>query len=277
MAIGDVDAWWIVTVVLTIAGMVLNCIMIHILRQNQKKKAYETFLLSFSIGELMMVPSQVTITIYMVISTIHDFSTLLIILIAITSLGLFSRLLSLHHLIAISADRLWAVASPLAHRVHVTGRKVTAVVVFCWLCPLLITVAYIAHVITTKLDTLVLKILASGIIVTDVMFIICYGTIIVTVYRKKRSLGNTLDYQLKVFRLCVGTVMIFVISSTPFVVVYITEWNRPSWLVQLSGAMLPVNSIATSFLFLYQNHQSKRHNSNAATQTAHETDNTTKV
>ena len=119
--------------------------------------------------------------------------------------------------------------------------------------------------------------MAYGIVVADVVFFIIYGTIITIVYKKKSSLGNTLDYQLRVFRLCMGTVMIFVISSTPFVVVNITEWNSPEWLIYLSNAMVPINSIATSLLFLYQNYQSTRQINTARFQITDETKSATKL
>ena len=265
--------WWIATFVLTIVAIVLSCIMIHILRKKKQRKPYEMFLLSLSVAEIILVPSQVSLYASYSKTKVHT------ILNTIVSSSLLNKLLSLHHLIVISADRLWAVVSPLTHRVHATGRKVKVAIIACWMIPLIIMGASMACLLATNLDTLVKSLCALqavGIVVADLIFIICYGTIMYIVYSKK-SLGN-LDHQLRVFRLCIGTVIIFVISSTPFVVVYITEWNPPTWLILLSNTMLPMNCIATSLLFLHQNrHKRHRHNSIVATQSASDTVNTTKM
>ena len=270
--------WWIAAFVLTIAAIVLNCIVIHILRKKQQRKSYETILLSLSVGEIIAVPLEVVVIIC--IAVIKNSRHAILIFQAFSQL--FSKLLSLHNLVLISVDRLWAVAAPMTYRVQATTRKLKVAITFCWICPLVITTSYTAYIITKKMHGLDILtslngIIATGIIVADVIFFIFYGTIITIVYSNKSSLGNTLDYQLRVFRLCMGTVMIFVISSTPFVVVNITEWNSPEWLIQLSDAMLPINSIATSLLYLYQNHQSTRQSNKARFQTTGEPMSTTKL
>ena len=256
----DMSIWRSATHVLMIAAMVPNCIVIHILRRKRQKKSYETFLLSLSVGEIVEVPLHAIS--YICITFVKENINIMIIF--SLSCTLFIKLLTLHHLIVISADRMWAVASPLTHRVHATGRKVFAAIACCWICPSLISVGYMmVHVLAKTQNPLLMiyslnSVLATGIVVADVMFCICYGTIIATIYKKKTLLGNTLEYQLRVFRLCMGTVLIFVLSNTPFVVTYIDEWNRPQWIALVSVTMLPVNTIATSLLFLYQNRQSKR-------------------
>ena len=50
---------------------------------------------------------------------------------------------------------------------------------------------------------LVKAILAAGVVVADVMFIFCYGTMCDGL-QENSSLENTLGYQLKVFRLLYG-------------------------------------------------------------------------
>ena len=264
---------WIAPFVLTIVALVLSCIVIHILRKKQQRKPYETFLLSLSIGEIIIVPLEVIVIICITVIKNSTHATLIF----QASSVLFSKILSLNTLVVISVDRLCAVAKPVTYRVHTTDRKVTAAIIFCWICPLVITISYAACITVKEQDVVAISkslngIMATAIVVTDVMFFLCYGTIIAIVYRKKSSLGNTLDYQLRVLCLCMGTVMIFVISSTPFVVAFMTEWNRPKWLVHLSGTILPVNYVGTGLLFLYQNDQSVTQINKARLQTKDEAD-----
>ena len=264
--------WLTITLVLTIVGIVLSCIMIHVLRKKQPRKAYETCLLSLSVGEIIMVPLQVIIVACFAKISAYDYT----LLIFTNSSILISKMLSLHHLIIISADRMWAVTAPMNHIIHATGKKLTAAISFCWISSIIITVSYIGYVLAIKLDQIIMaktmtRIVAIVILVADGIFFVFYGTIIAVVYRKQSLLGNAKDYQIRVLCLCMGTVIIFVLSSTPYVVVNVTDWKAPIWLVLLSSSMLPVNSIATSVLFLYQNSQAKKKNPKTGMQIVNET------
>ena len=88
----------------------------------------------------------------------------------------------------------------------------------------------------------------------NIIFIACYGIIGYTISYKSAA-GHSLSQQRKHHKsliLCVGIVITFMVSTTPFIALYLLTWKRPSWLVAVGQNTFAFNSSVNSILFLVQ-------------------------
>ena len=85
------------TVVLAVTAMILNCIVIHVLRKQQQRKAFETVLLSLTVSETLTNVLSLTISILLAVRGNISNS----VLVAAASNKLWKCLLTYHHLILI--------------------------------------------------------------------------------------------------------------------------------------------------------------------------------
>ena len=96
--------------------------------------------------------------------------------------------------------------------------------------------------------------LAKIIVITDALLLLCYCIIIWIVYTKtspakQRKAGNPANLMNTLF-LCMSIVFVFILSTTPFVVVKIVAWSYPHWLLTISICLLPLNPIFNSVIYL---------------------------
>ena len=104
---------------------------------------------------------------------------------------------------------------------------------------------------------------AEAVLVADIMLLICYCAIIWIIRVNARNLKESRNSkqtksQNNTFFLCFGIVSVFVAFSTPFVVVFISNWNSPHWLMKVAVISFPFNHISNSMIFLVHKHRSKR-------------------
>ena len=264
------DGLKLVAVIIGFLTISLNSLMVHVLRKKRNRRPLETFLLSLSLCEVIIIMPQIFAALCMQLFPIFTKYWI----VASYFWKLWEKLTSLIHLMFISGDRLWAVRAPIHHLVNATGKKLTAAVVLCWCVPPLIagtntTYTLLKGMPSKKMFSSLNRFLSITILVADTVFFICYCTIIYVVCRTKNTkrnpvrstLSNTINvprHQMRTLLLCVGTVLIFVITTTPLVVTYLIDWNAPLML-QISGALMyPLNALATAVLFLSQNYCCKR-------------------
>ena len=114
-----------------------------------------------------------------------------------------------------------------------------------------------SHIVTTMFGTV-----AKLVLVADVVFIFSYSAIVwkmilnkpIAVQRRhkqQRRLTNTVN-------LCLGIALVFFVFTTPFVVVYLTTWNRPAFLKELSMYLFLMNPVSNSLVYLIKKYRSRR-------------------
>ena len=95
---------------------------------------------------------------------------------------------------------------------------------------------------------------AKLVLVADIVFIFSYGAIIWKIifnkpiatqreHKQHRGLTNTVT-------LCLGIVLVFVVFTTRYVAVYLTTWNRPAFLKELSMYLFLLNRCPTLLYIL---------------------------
>ena len=243
--------------------ILINSIEIHILRKSANKPFYEKILLSLSINDLICgLVSSVTVP---YLSLVKNEFYILLHWNAWGTALCYITLSSLVHLIIISVDTLWAVGAPLNHRKNATTKKLLIAVVSCWTIPIIFVVAFISFVLFEGMQPAeaykfgtgtMCGVVAKVVLIADVMLLICYCAIIwvirtKTIPSKQKKSMNTLF-------LCIGIVSVFVAFSTPFVVVFITNWNSPHWLQKFAVILFPFNHISNSIVYLMHKHHSKK-------------------
>ena len=96
--------------------------------------------------------------------------------------------------------------------------------------------------------------LSNIIVITNTLLLLCYCIIIWIVYTKtspakQRKAGNPANLMNTLF-LCMSIVFVFILSTTPFVVVKIVAWSYPHWLLMIRICLLPLNPIFNSVIYL---------------------------
>ena len=185
----------------------------------------------------------------------------------------YSQTTSMLHLIIISLDRLWAVKAPLHYNLHVWGKKVITAVSLSWGIPMILLLVNVAinilHKMTAEaiysyLVTTMFSIVAKVVLLAGIVFLSCYGAIIWIMIRQKRQSIHGTNAQQKRFKntvsLCFGIVLVFILFTTPFVIVYLTTWERPKWARTLSSTLMNLNPIFNSLVYLIQTYRVRKLN-----------------
>ena len=259
----------IIGFLLFLAGVVLNSIEIQILRTTANKPFYEKILLSLTICDLT---SAVFGSVYLLLVTIFENEYYCNIWMTIGGYGAcFSALVSLMHLIFISFDRFWAICAPLHHMRYKSMKKLVIALTLSWGLPTLFMLGNIAYIIDRELTleaachllmTTIFSIAAKIILTSDFAFLFFYSVIIGVTFSKKKDivLGN--QKQQSKFKstlvLCMSIVLIFITLTTPFVVAFLTTWDRPRWFELIGEGLFVVSQISNSIVFLIQKYRSKR-------------------
>ena len=261
----------IIGFLLNLLVVVLNSIEIHILRTTPKKPFYEKILLSLTISDLI---NGIFGCVGAVLLSVFEKKIYYDLFWNIAGYGVcYSALISLLHLIFISLDRLWAVHSPFHHRTYSLRKKLTIALISSWGLPMLFMVANIVFISIQKLTIkevyqhllkIVYGAVAKVIFFADVIFLFSYSAIIWTTLSRKLEGAQEHQKQQKRFGttliLCMSIVLIFILSTTPFTVAFLINWNRPGWFVILSSVLFILNAISNSIVFLVQKHRVRKAN-----------------
>ena len=280
---GYLTGWsYILNCILTLSAIILNSIEIHILRKRRDKKPYEKMLLSLSTCDLSYQLSDfifLSIIAYAVVKDDYTLSSTL--WLAWGCICVLMAVISLLNLIFISVDRVWAVTAPFHHLSFVSGRKVLAAIVIAWCLPLLMLTLFIIQIIQsdssierinyiTKEPT---KVLAAFMLATHIAFLISSTVTIWTVFKSKSAqaltsscpltsqkpfISHNLSQQSHCLIICVGTILSFIVSSSPFIISQLVTWNTPLWLEDLGYTMFSFNAVLNSAIFLIQNYRNEK-------------------
>ena len=258
----------IVGCVVPLLIIIVNSTEIHILRNVRKKAFYEKILLSLTFCDLICGVYETCTVPFVCFVKVEYHVWHWIVWAFIIS---YCTLNSIMHLVIISVDRLWAIATPLHHRIHASNKKVLIAVTFSWSIPTLYLIANITSVLLQGLDahqiysytrTTMAKYMAQIFIVADMILVVFYCAIIFVI-SKKESLGKQNKHSnqrksLRTITLCISIALVFVMVSTPYVVANLIDWERPFWLVKLSIFLFPVNQMLNSLLYLIQKGHAKK-------------------
>ena len=245
----------------------LNSIEIHMLRSTRNKVFYEKILLSLTICDLI---TGVYATFAVPFTSLAKEKYHVLYWIAWAFLVSYCTLNSVIHLIIIGIDRLWAIASPLHHRIYASNRKLFGAIAISWFTPSIYIMANITIVTIQKLDhhtlysytrTSMAKRMAQVLIIADIVLVISYSAIIIVIWRqktiRKQSTQSKQRQFISTITLCTCIALVFVTASTPYVVVHIVDWNKPLWLQKLSIFLFPMNQILNSVLYMMQKIRTK--------------------
>ena len=247
--------------------VLLNSIEIHVLRKTSNKPFYEKLLLSLSISDLSC-----GLFISVTVPYICIVKNELYILLHWNVWGFgvaYVTFISLMHLTIISVDRLWAVVAPLHHRQYSTNRKLVIAVILSWGIPMVFVIVCIYLVLENDMKPAdiywfgtgtMFAIVARVVLATDIVLIMCYSAIIWTIKQKKSVVrkNSTETKTMNAVILCFGIVSVFIVFTTPFVVVFITNWNTPHWLMKFGMILFTLNQISNSIVFLIRKNRSNR-------------------
>ena len=103
---------------------------------------------------------------------------------------------------------------------------------------------------------------AKIVVIGEIMLIVSYCAIIWITNRNRGELKQIRHSKQKnstsTLILCIGIVFVFIVFTTPFVVVNVTTWNYPLWLDLVSVFLLPLEQVCNSILYLAQKYRSRR-------------------
>ena len=248
---------------------IVNSIEIHILRKSSNKPFYEKILLSLTICDLIGgVLSCFGVPIDIFVKT--EFYNLLY-----WNLWGFWicywTITALLHLIVIGLDRLWALVKPFHHRIYNSQRKLVIAVVVSWCIPMIFVIFHIILILSKnmKVKEAYLHIMISMqsdvskvVVIADMILIVSYCSIIRITFSKKKKMKMSMHSKqtnsIRTLMLCIGTVSVFIICTTPFVVFHLTSWNGPCWLEMLGTFLSPMNQVFNSVLYLVIKYRNRR-------------------
>ena len=250
---------------MTCTIILINTWQAIILVKRRRKTSFEKLLLSLSVSELMIgvfgFLAGVAFQIEYLAPHQEIINTLWFFLISYTCLC------ELSHLSVIALDRAFAIVAPLRHRNHVSGRRINISIALCWFLPLLVTLSYTAAFFLQNVPSGSLlnyyHHLAILILCVDCLLIGSYGIMIYTLCKGNRisSSSNNVSARgqhQKTLFLCISYALVFVITTTPFVVVFLVQHELPSWFENGSMAFYVLNSIGNTTIFLSQHYYKKR-------------------
>ena len=251
--------------------IVLNSIEIQILRRKANKHLYEKILLSLTTCDLVI---GIIGFLSSIIANAMNSKYATILNMNIWLYGSFYlQATSMLHLIIISLDRLWAVKAPLHHRIHVSGKKVTTAIALPWVIPTILILVNIALNIVQRMTaeeiysylvTTMCSMAAKVVLLADIVFLSSYGAITWTMIRNKRKAPHATNASQKTFAktvaLCFGITLVFILFTTPFVIVYLTIWDRPRWARRLCTSLMNLNPVFNSLVYLIQTYRVRKLN-----------------
>ena len=238
--------------------IVVNAIQIHLIRNTDKKRMYEKLLLSFSTSSLLSGIFGLLTLLFASIwkMKIHFYANWAVWSVVTAYLSLVSTF----NLIFLSVDRLWAVASPLNHRVRANTRKKIVVLTLSWNLPLVFIAGYMIGIEIQNLSIYQIihqnrKILVSAfaifILLADILFLMCYTAIIIIIIKNKKPNNSRRQQKLsKTVFLCMGFVIVFLACTTPFLVSAISAWNRLEWLDKSSLGLFLLKGLIDPLIYL---------------------------
>ena len=257
----------IVICIIAVLIVVLNSIEIHVLRKTVKKPFYEKLLMSLSISDLSC-GLFVSVTVPYLSLVENELYVLLHW--NVWGFGIcYVTFISLMHLIIISVDRLWAVRAPIHHRQNTTKRKIVIAVALSWGIPMIFVIVSIGLVVHRGMKPAdiywfgtgtMFTVVARVVLTADIVLIVCYAVIIWIIKVKKSVARQSLKdaKTMKTVVLCFGIVSVFVCFTTPFVVVFITNWSTPHWMIKVGMMLFTLNQISNSIVYLTQKYRSNR-------------------
>ena len=242
----------------TVFVIIVNIIELSLLlSKKNRKRAYEKFLLSLTLADLLTtISSFIALLLLFLEKYCHLLIVPLQIWVAWSLVALWGVLIAVMHVICITLDRLGAIVLPFHHKVHVTGRLIGVVIALDWFLPFIVTLANLIVIVVDdmvivkgvgNIFTFLVRHISIAVFIGDIACIISYSLIIMLVYRKSKPQVNGPSkeqqekQQEKTFMLCFCVVFSFILSSAPTMVTYV-PWNAPKWLKGLS-----LNLIATNF------------------------------
>ena len=249
--------------------VIVNSIEIHVLRRSSHKPFYEKILLSLTICDLIGgVLSCFGVPVEMIVKI--EFYNLLFW--NIWGFWIcYWTLNALLHLLVIGLDRLWALAKPFHHRRYHTHRKLVVAVALSWCLPLIFVIFHIVLVVSKDMNIkeahfhIMVSMesdVAKLVLIADIILIASYASIIWITYITKKDVKTNMHYtqrhSTKTLMLCIGIVSVFIVCTTPFLVVHLTFWNSPDWLEMLGTLLAPMNQVFNSVLYLAQKYRSRR-------------------
>ena len=262
----------IVGFIISALMITFNSIELHVLRRTVNRPFYENFLMSLSLNDLICgVFVSVSVTFLSIVKN----ELYIVIHWNVWGFGLcYVTLISLMHIVIISIDRLWAIKAPLHHRKNSTNRKLIVAVALSWSIPMIFVVVFICIVLFQRMDAkeiywfvcIMCMVVSVVVVMADIILLVCYSAIIWVIKRQRSDIRlNTHSKKklsMNVLVLCVGLVSVFVFFTTPFVAVFITDWNSPHWLMKVVVIMYPFNQICNSIIYLVHRIRRNRLNNN---------------
>ena len=249
---------------LSVLVVVINAVEIHILRKTMDKAIYEKILLSLSTCD--MIGGLLGILTFILAFLLQTEMHYIVLLIAISFGMVYSSMVSFLHLICISTDRLWAVAAPFHHRSYASTKKLYVALLVSYCLPIIMLTGQVISIAARRVSvkeiyTIELQVITSGnaktILIADTVLIVSYCSIMCILCKRGNTLSSTRGYSMGTFVLCMSIVLVFIISSTPFVVANLTMWEEPTWLYKISMFALPTNQITNSLVFLVKRYNSE--------------------
>ena len=260
------DLWSrVVGSLIIFSTIILNFIEVVVIFRRKRKNNYEKALLSLSINEFLMGIIAACLVSYVVIGRLDNSKHH--VLVVWTCLAENGVIVSLNHLMLISVDRLWAISAPISHRSRAFRPNLAVfVLTVSWCVPVLASTVFILFIYTDdplirfKRSVPKLKqFMAVIILIADLVFFICYGSIVLLLLKRNQSGKRSYSIQQKrVLALCFSVVFVFILSSTPLVVVHVVKWHFPNWLEMFAWTIYPINAIVNSIIFLVQDYRIKR-------------------
>ena len=252
--------------------IILNSWQIAIMTKKRRKTSFEKLLLSMCSNELAFGVLAIIFAIAFQIKMLTKQELIIYTLWYVMMNHVC--LAELSHLVTITLDRVWAITSPIKHRNYVTGKKMVIAITLCWFLPILVVSVYIGvyfvknksphdrKIIGQFVRLQLYRYLAVVIIAMDLIFVLSYSSIIHKTRRDRTQLGNNKKQNKcphrKTLFLCISYAALFVISTLPFVVVFLIPRKVPEWLINGSMGSYLLNSIANSTIYLGQYYSKKR-------------------
>ena len=249
---------------------IINGWQIIILKKRGRKTSFETLLLSLSLCELMMAIVGIIIAATLRIEALMPYHVLMEATWIISSSCVV--LSEYFHLLAITFDRTLAIVTPLKHRSYVTNKKIVFTCIFCSFMPVVWVSIYVAVFFLKRIspgnieDYYKSEFCFHGSIITifvDITLMMCYSVMIHTISKRDRNpVGESNErvrhLHAKTLFLCISYAAVFVIATTPFVIVFLVPHKLPEWMVNSIMSFFTLNSFFNSLVFLIQHYYKKR-------------------
>ena len=227
--------------------------IIIISRIKRRKTIYEKLLLSLSVADGLfglINGLQIIFRLYASRDLSQDIVEVSII---IYFFFIFSSLL---HLLFISLNRVWAICSPLKHRIIVTRKRIHIAIAVLWIFTMSVTLAVFLDSFLDEPYSFwnILLGIAILVLISDAVFLI-FNTILIYMIKKKETVTENKEgrCQMKsteraVLRVCVVITIMFVFFTAPWAIIKLTAGQGPSW----THILLILNSAVNSVVYFFK-------------------------